>query len=122
MVCTCEGPLKEKIRDGEPGLKSKLDALEPDEPTVFDVATTLRDVKVSMITIECRACGRSDAIERRILVRKHGADMSFARLRRMAAMGCDRLMSDEGDRCQTRFPCLEQSADQQGTTSPRRSS
>lgn len=114
--------MKEKIRDREPALISTHDALKPDEPVVFDLATTLREVKVSMITIECRACGRSDALERKILVRKHGAHMSFAKLRRMAAMGCKRLMSDGGDRCQTRFPCLEQSADQQGTTSPRRSS
>ena len=48
-----------------------------------------------MITIECRACGRSDALERKILVRKHGADISLVKLRRVAAMGCDRPMSDE---------------------------
>ncbi len=64
-----------------------------------------------MISVECRACGRSDALERKILVRKHGASMTFARLRRMAAMGCDRPNSEEGDRCQTRSPCLGASTD-----------
>lgn len=78
-----------------------------DRPAVFELTTTLREVKVPIITIECRACGRSDALQRKILVRKHGAGMTFARLRRMAAMGCDRLNGERGDRCQTRFPCLE---------------
>jgi hypothetical protein len=75
-----------------------------DKAAVIDLTMTLREVKVSSITIECRACGHSDVLERKTLVRKHGAGMSFARLRRMAAMGCDRLISDDGDQCHTRFP------------------
>ncbi|TNM60295.1 hypothetical protein FHP24_26215 [Aliirhizobium smilacinae] len=81
-----------------------------DEPKVLDLTATLRQVKVPIITIECRSCGRSDGLERKVLVRKHGAEMTFARLRRMAAMGCDRLVTVDGDQCHTRFPCLEPSS------------
>ncbi|WJH38697.1 hypothetical protein N7E02_04805 (plasmid) [Aliirhizobium terrae] len=77
------------------------------ENGALDLSATLRQVKAPLITVECRACGRTDTLERKMLVRKHGAGMTFARLRRMAAMGCDRLISQEGDQCQTRFPCLE---------------
>lgn len=89
--CTTEGDVAHFKRD-------PLDAL--------DLATTLRQVKVPVIVVECRLCKRSDELERKVLVRKHGAKMTFARLRRMAAMGCERLISDDGDQCQTRFPCL----------------
>jgi hypothetical protein len=80
--------------------------MKPKEIAVFDLSATLRQVKVPVIAVECRACGRTDTIERKVLVRKHGSGMTFARLRRMAAMGCDRLVSPEGDRCETRFSCL----------------
>lgn len=64
-----------------------------------------------VITVECRLCERSDDLKRKVLVRKHGAGITFARLRRMAAMGCEKLISDDGDKCQTRFPCLERLTD-----------
>lgn len=81
--------------------------LKPNHSPVYDLATTLRQVKEPTIKAECRTCGRSDVLERKVLVRKHGAGMTFARLRRMAAMGCDRLISADGDRCHTCFPCLQ---------------
>ncbi len=81
--------------------------LKPNHSPVYDLATTLKQVKEPMIKVECRTCGRSDALERKVLVRKHGAGMTFARLRRMAAMGCDRLISADGDQCHTCFPCLQ---------------
>ncbi len=81
--------------------------MQPKENAAVDLTATLRQVKAPLITVECLACGRTDTLERKLLVRKHGAGMTFARLRRMAAMGCDRLISLEGDRCETRFPCLE---------------
>lgn len=80
--------------------------MKPKEIAVLDLSATLRQVKVPVITVECRACGRTDTIERKVLVQKHGAGITFARLRRMAAIGCDRLISHEEDRCETRFPCL----------------
>ncbi len=52
----------------------------------LDLGATLRQVKAPMITIECRACGSTHALERKLLLRKHGAGMTFARLRRMAAI------------------------------------
>ncbi|WP_342635719.1 hypothetical protein [Rhizobium deserti] len=73
----------------------------------MDLNATLRQVRDIVITVECAACGRSGQLDRAILLTKHGAAVTFARLRRMAAMGCDRLVSLDGDRCQTRFPCLD---------------
>ncbi len=81
--------------------------MKPKEIAALDLSATLRQVKAPLITVECRACGRTDTLERKVLVRKHGAGMTFSKLRRMAAMGCDRLISHDGDRCETRFPCLE---------------
>jgi hypothetical protein len=45
-----------------------------------------------------------------MLVKKHGASATLARLRRMAAMGCDRLVSPNGDRSLTRLRCLDPKA------------
>ena len=67
----------------------------------------LRQVRHAVIAVECSACGRSGQLDRATLIKKHGASVTFARLRRMAAMGCERLVSLDGDRCQTRFPCLD---------------
>lgn len=35
------------------------------------------------------------------LVKKHGANLTFASLRRMSALGCERLTDPDGDRCGT---------------------
>ncbi|AXV16597.1 hypothetical protein CYG48_13405 [Neorhizobium sp. SOG26] len=70
----------------------------------LDLTSTLREVRVPLIEVECRACDRSGSLDRAALIKKHGAAVTFARLRRMAAMGCTRLISEDGDRCGTRFP------------------
>nr|WP_236774927.1 hypothetical protein [Agrobacterium tumefaciens] len=73
----------------------------------LDLTATLRQVRNPLISVECRTCGRQGTLDRAALVKKHGAAVTFARLRRMAAMGCERLVSEDGDRCGTRFPCLD---------------
>lgn len=73
----------------------------------LDLTATLRQVPDPVIAVECRTCGRRGALDRAALVKKHGAGVTFSRLRRMAAMGCERLVSEDGDRCGTRFPCLD---------------
>jgi hypothetical protein len=73
----------------------------------LDLTATLRQVRDPIIKVECRACGRGGSLDRAAVVKKHGAAITFARLRRIAAMGFDRMVSENGDRCGTRFPCLE---------------
>ncbi|KAA0688004.1 hypothetical protein DTW90_32740 [Neorhizobium sp. P12A] len=67
----------------------------------------LKDVRLQTIEVECKPCGLKRAYDRTVLVKLHGASLSFARLRRQAALGCERMTGPDGDRCQTRFPCLE---------------
>lgn len=69
---------------------------------------TLRDVRLAVIELDCTVCDRRGSHDRAALVRAFGASISFARLRRRAAMGCDRLNTPEGDRCGSRFPCLSE--------------
>nr|WP_284776579.1 hypothetical protein [Agrobacterium sp. lyk4-40-TYG-31] len=64
-----------------------------------------------MIEIACAPCGRHDLLERKTLVEQFGAGVSFSRLRRRLAMGCERLCHPNGDHCATRFPCLEDVGD-----------
>jgi hypothetical protein len=64
-------------------------------------------VRDPVIDVECRTCGRAGSYVRAELIKKHGASVTFARLRRMSALGCDRLVDADGDRCGTRFPCLQ---------------
>jgi len=72
----------------------------------LDLSASLRQVRDPIIEVECRACDRRGSYERAALVKQHGASMTFVRLRRMSALGCDRLVDAAGDRCGTRFPCL----------------
>ncbi|MBB5256844.1 hypothetical protein DB728_20340 [Rhizobium leguminosarum bv. viciae USDA 2370] len=72
----------------------------------LDLSSTLRQVRDPIIEVECRACGHSGSYVRAELVKKHGASVTFARLRRMSALGCDRLLGVDGDKCGTAFPCL----------------
>lgn len=74
----------------------------------LELTATLRQVHDPVIAVECRTCGRQGTLDRTALVKKHKASVTFGRLRRMAAMGCERLVSEEEDRCGTRFPCLDQ--------------
>jgi len=73
----------------------------------LDLTATLRQVRDPVVKVECRACGRSGSFDQAAVVKKHGAAITFSRLRRMAAMGCERLVSEDGERCGTRFPCLD---------------
>jgi hypothetical protein len=75
--------------------------------TARSLVSTLRQVRDPTIAVECGLCGRAGSFKRADLLRKHGASVTFAKLRRMAALGCDRLVDPEGDRCGTRFPCLD---------------
>ncbi|TAW21251.1 hypothetical protein ELI20_08515 [Rhizobium ruizarguesonis] len=75
----------------------------------LDLSSTLRQVRDPIIEVECRACGRAGSYARAELVKKHGASVTFARLRRMSALGCGRLVDVDGDRCGTTFPCLQTS-------------
>lgn len=74
----------------------------------LDLSSTLRQVRAPIIHIECQACGRSANFSSADVVKKHGASVTLARLRRIAAMGCERVMTPDGDRCETRFPCLQE--------------
>jgi hypothetical protein len=68
----------------------------------------LKDIRVAVIEVECRACKLKGSYDRAALVKLHGVSLSFARLRRQAALGCERMTGPDGDRCQTRFPCLDE--------------
>lgn len=111
--------MKEKI-GGPRQLTGWSGLLKRCNSNVLHLTATLRQVNVFVSSIECRACGRSDELERKVLVRKHGSGMTFARLRRMAAMGCDRLIEADGDQCQTRFPCSERVDEEQPLAFSRR--
>jgi hypothetical protein len=72
---------------------------------------TLRDYKGAIITVECKACNRHGELDRKALVKQHGAGLSFADLRRRVALGCEKMNGKDGvDRCQTRFPCLAEAS------------
>lgn len=73
----------------------------------LDLTATLHQVRDPVIEVECRTCGRHGTLDRAALVKKHGASITFSKLRRMAAMGCEKLVGAEGDQCGTTFPCLE---------------
>jgi hypothetical protein len=68
---------------------------------------TLKDIRGIAIVLECSLCDRRDIFERKVLMAQFGAGACLAKLRRRLAMGCERMVGPEGDRCQTRFPCLD---------------
>ncbi|WP_276122167.1 hypothetical protein [Pararhizobium qamdonense] len=70
------------------------------------LTSTLRQIRDPVIDVECRPCGRMGSYVRAELVKKHGAGITLARLRRMSALGCDRLVHPDGDQCGKSFPCL----------------
>ena len=85
----------------------------------LDLTSTLRQVRAPVIDVECRLCNRKGSYIRAKLLKKHGAGITFARLRRMSALGCDRLVDSAGDQCGTTFPCLKGGANGlQGGTRP----
>ncbi|TAV74740.1 hypothetical protein ELI28_14930 [Rhizobium leguminosarum] len=77
-----------------------------DDREPLSLASTLRKVRDPIIRIECRQCDRSASFERAEIVKRHGAAITFGRLRRVVAMGCSKLAGPNGDRCGTSFPCL----------------
>lgn len=79
---------RERVTDNRPGPK-------------------LKDVRFPVIEVECRRCETKGSYLRAELVKTFGAGISFARLRRRAAMGCEHMTGPDGDLCQTRFPCLD---------------
>ncbi|MCS3744435.1 hypothetical protein [Rhizobium sp. BK661] len=68
---------------------------------------TLKDVRQAVILLECGVCDRRESFERKVLVAQFGAGANLLKLRRRLAMGCERMVGSDGDRCSTRFPCLE---------------
>lgn len=79
-------------------------ACEPADKRTGVVDTPSRTGPI--IEVECRTCDRAGSYVRVELIKKPGASITFARIRHMSALGCDRLMDADGDRCRTRFPCL----------------
>jgi hypothetical protein len=74
---------------------------------IVDDGPTLKDIDLPTIEVVCVRCQHRDVLERKAIVRKLGVNVSFTRLRRLLAMGCDRFFHLEGDRCGLRFPCLD---------------
>ncbi|MDF0699447.1 hypothetical protein PYR71_23665 [Rhizobium sp. MC63] len=66
----------------------------------------LKDYREPVIEISCRRCDRHGALECKLLVKAFGADASFAVLRRRMAIGCERMQTPEGDKCDAHFTCL----------------
>lgn len=62
----------------------------------------IRKIRGQVIVAECAACGRRDELDRSTIVKRYGASLSLAQLRRRVAMGCERMNAHDGvDRCQT---------------------
>jgi hypothetical protein len=72
-----------------------------------DDGPTLKDIRDAIIVFECRASDRRDTFDRKVLVAQVGAAASFAKLRRRFTVGCERMYDVDGDRCETKFPCLD---------------
>jgi hypothetical protein len=68
---------------------------------------TLKDVRDAVVVLECVFCKRRDTFKRKVLVAQFGAGACLAKLRRRLAMGCERMVGPDGDRCQTKFPALD---------------
>jgi len=68
---------------------------------------TLRSIKDAVIKVECRRCQRHGELDRKKLVRLHGASLSLEEMRRRVAIGCDRMMDETvAQRCELAFPGL----------------
>ena len=70
------------------------------------LTSTLRQMRDPVIDIEYKICGWSGTFVRAEVIKKYGAATTLAKLRRISALGCDRLVDIAGDRCATRFPGL----------------
>jgi hypothetical protein len=57
---------------------------------------TLRDVRTSIITLVCELCDMHCDLDRKVLVKRYGASLSFSNLRRRMVVGCERMNNDQG--------------------------
>ncbi|WP_210052323.1 hypothetical protein [Neorhizobium petrolearium] len=64
------------------------------------------DLREPVIKLDCRVCRRRGGHARTRLVKAFAAGVSFAGLRRRMTVGCERMNTAEGDRCDTYFPWL----------------
>jgi hypothetical protein len=63
---------------------------------------TLRQFKCKVIFVGCVPCGRLDELNRAEVVKRYGATMPLARLRRRLSLGCEHMNGVDGmDRCGT---------------------
>lgn len=70
---------------------------------VDDLGPRLKDHCEPVIEFICRPCDRYCALERKLLVKAFGADVSVAVIRRRMTMGCERMQTPEGDKCRAHF-------------------
>jgi len=63
---------------------------------------SLREYEGKTIDMICKRCDRAGSYERKLLAKKFGLSIEFAELRRILAVGCDRLGTDK---CEASFPC-----------------
>ncbi|MBO9198237.1 hypothetical protein J5277_29330 [Rhizobium sp. 16-449-1b] len=60
----------------------------------------LRHARGQVLLVACRACDRSDDLDRKAVVKRHGASIPMRKLRRWLGLGCDRMNTADGiDRC-----------------------
>jgi hypothetical protein len=67
----------------------------------------LRDYRGDTIDMACRRCDRFGSYERKALVKKFGAHIEFAEIRRCLSIGCEHAGTDK---CEAMFPCLMQAS------------
>lgn len=64
-----------------------------------DDGLSIRQIKALTIEVDCRRCERHGIVERKAIVKLHGAAITLGQLRRRLAIGCDRIGGD----CPSRF-------------------
>jgi hypothetical protein len=78
----------------------------PSRQVTVDDLPTLRQVRDPVIELDCRLCRRRGNHERKRLIKAFGAGVTLVELRRRMTVGCERMHTAEGDRCDAYFPCL----------------
>lgn len=64
----------------------------------------LRQLRCQVLVVACQACRRSDEMDRRAVVKRHGAAIPIRTLRRRMGLGCEQMNAADGiDRCQLRI-------------------
>lgn len=73
-------------------------------PARSEGSATLRHVSGQILLVDCRACQRVEEMDRKAVVKRHGASIPVQTLRRRMGLGCDRMISHDGvDRCELRI-------------------